>query len=69
MTTDQIIDYFHRMMAEDRLKGDIAGLKNLQATAGVLMQAAQYHGDKELAKRFQILAAQMANYREALESQ
>lgn len=66
MTTEQIQDYLERMIAERRLSGDRAGLKELQTAAGVLMAAAQDAGAKNLAFRFQVLAAEAANQREEL---
>ena len=46
MTVDQIIDFMQRVIAEDRLSGNRAGLKNTQIAAGFLMAAGNYAGDK-----------------------
>jgi hypothetical protein len=67
LSLEQIIAHLERVIAEDRLSGDRAGLKNAQTAAGFLMAAAQAAGDKETARRFQILAAQAANKAEELE--
>jgi hypothetical protein len=69
LTVEQIIEYIEHTIAEDRLTGEIVNLKQLQTTAGILMLAAEKHGDKQTAYRFRVLAAQAANKREELESQ
>ena len=61
MTIDQIIDFMERVIAEDRLSGNRAGLKNTQIAAGFLMAAASYAGDKHISHRFHLLAAEAAN--------
>jgi hypothetical protein len=66
LTTEKIIEYLERVIAEDRLSGNRAGLKNSQTAAGFLMAAANYVGDRAGARRFQVLAAQAANKREEL---
>jgi hypothetical protein len=66
ITSDQIVDFIERVIAEDRLSGNRAGLKNTQVAAGFLMAAANYAGDKEAAQRFRFLAAEAANKREEL---
>jgi hypothetical protein len=66
MTTDQIIDFMERVIAEDSLSGNRAGLKNTQIAAGFLMAAANYAGDKAAAQRFRFLAAEAANKHEDL---
>jgi hypothetical protein len=66
LTTDQIFEYLERVIAEDRLSGDRAGLKNAQTAAGFLMAAANYAGDKESAHRFHLLAAKAANSNEEI---
>lgn len=66
MTTDQILEYLERVIAERRLSGDSAGLKELQTVAGFLMAAAKDAGDKDHAFRFRVLAAEAANKREEL---
>ena len=63
MTTNQILDYLERVIAERRLSGDSVGLKELQTAAGFLMKAANYAGDRDSAFRFQVLAAEAANKR------
>lgn len=66
LTVENIIQYLERVIAEDTLSGNRTGLKNTQRAAGVLLAAAESAGDKELARRFQIIAAQAANkYEEA----
>ena len=67
LTVDQIFEYLERVIAEDRLSGNRAGLKNSQTAAGFLMAAANYADDRSTARRFQVLAAQAANRREELE--
>jgi hypothetical protein len=66
VTVAQIIEYAERVIAEDRLSGNRAGLVNTQRACGFLMTAANAAGDKETARRFQILAAQAANNNAAL---
>ena len=67
VTIDQVLDYMERIIAEDRLSGNRAGLRNTQLAAGFLMTAAQVAGDKATARRFQLLAAEAANKNEELE--
>lgn len=66
LTTEKIIEYLELVIAEDRLSGNRAGLKNSQTAAGFLMAAANAAGDREMALRFRVLAAQAANKREEL---
>jgi hypothetical protein len=66
LTSDQIIDFMERVIAEDRLSGNRAGLKNTQIAAGFLMAAANYADDKATAQRFRVLAAEAANKNEEL---
>jgi hypothetical protein len=66
LTTENILEYLERVIAEDRLSGNRAGLKNSQTAAGFLMAAANYASDKETARRFHLLAAKAANYNEEL---
>ena len=66
LTTDQLLEFTERVIAEDQLAGNRAGLKNTQVAAGFLMAAANYAGDKETARRFRLLAAKAANFNEAL---
>ena len=66
ITSDQIIDFMERVIAEDRLSGNRAGLKNTQVAAGFLMAAANYAGDRDTAQRFRFLAAEAANKHEEL---
>jgi len=66
LTTDQIVDFMERVIAEDRLSGNRAGLKNTQTAAGFLMAAANYAGDKDAALKFRVLAAEAANKNEEL---
>ena len=67
LTVDQIAEYAERVIAEDRLSGNRAGLRNTQLACGFLMTAAKANGDNELGRRFQILAAQAANKNEELD--
>ena len=69
MTVDQIIDFMQRVIAEDRLSGNRASLKNTQIAAGFLMAAGNYAGDKVAAQRFRVLAAEAANKKEELDGQ
>lgn len=66
LTTEQILEYLERVIAEDRLSGNRAGLKSAQTAAGFLMSAANYAGDKAAAQRFRVLAALAANKNEEL---
>ncbi len=66
LTTDHIFEFIERVIAEDRLSGNRAGLRNTQIAAGFLMAAANYAGDKAAAQRFRILAAEAANKNEEL---
>jgi hypothetical protein len=66
LTTEQIIEFMERVIAEDRLSGNRAGLKNTQIAAGFLMAAANYAGDKDTAFKFRVLAAEAANKNEEL---
>lgn len=66
LTIDQIFEFVERVIAEDRLSGNRAGLKNTQIAAGFLMAAANYAGDTASARRFRILAAEAANKNEEL---
>lgn len=69
LTLDQIIEYTQRVIAEDRLSGNRAGLRNTQLAAGFLMAAANANGDKDTAYRFRLLAAEAANKNEELSGQ
>jgi hypothetical protein len=66
ITSEQIIDFMQRVIAEDRLSGNRPGLKNTQIAAGFLMAAANYADDKPTAQRFRVLAAEAANKHEEL---
>jgi hypothetical protein len=66
LTNEKLIEYLEKVIAEDVLSGNRLGLKNSQRAAGFLMSAADYAGDKELARRFRALAAQAANKDEQL---
>jgi hypothetical protein len=66
LTTEKIIEYLELVIAEDRLSGNRAGLKNSQTAAGFLMAAANAAGDRQAWQRFRVLAAEAANKREEL---
>jgi hypothetical protein len=66
LTTEQIVEFMERVIAEDRLSGNRAGLKNSQVAAGFLMAAANYFDDKSTAFKFRVLAAEAANKNEEL---
>ena len=66
LTTEQILEYLERVIAEDTLSGNRVGLKNLQTAAGFLMAAANNAGDKDSAYKFRVLAAKAANKNEEL---
>ena len=66
VTVEQLIEYTQRVIAQDRLSGNRAGLRNTQYACGFLMTAADGAGDKETARRFRILAAEAANKQEEL---
>ncbi|GAB4112767.1 MAG: hypothetical protein Fur005_32850 [Roseiflexaceae bacterium] len=67
ITVDQIADHIERLIAEERLAGDRLALKDIHKSAGFLVRTAEALGDREVARRFQILAAQAANAAEALD--
>ncbi|MDW8214290.1 MAG: hypothetical protein RMJ55_12090 [Roseiflexaceae bacterium] len=67
VTVEQILEYLERRIAEHHLAGDRLALKRDQDVAGFLMAAARDSGDKQLALRFQVLAARAADMREQLE--
>jgi hypothetical protein len=67
LTVENIQSHLERVIAEYKLSGNRQGLRNLQTAAGFLMEAANANGDRELARRFQVLAAKAANEREELE--
>ena len=67
VTVEDIIEYLTRIIAEDRLSGNRVGLLNSQRAAGFLMTAANAYGDKQTARRFQLLAAEAANKNEELD--
>jgi hypothetical protein len=66
LTIPQVIEFMERVIAEDRLSGNRAGLKNTQIAAGFLMATASYYDDKETAFKFRVLAAEAANKNEEL---
>ena len=66
LTVDSIIAYTERVIAEDRLSGNRAGLRNTQYACGYLMAAAKAAGDNDTARRFHLLAAEAANKNEEL---
>jgi hypothetical protein len=66
LTVEDIISYTQRTIAQDRLTGNRAGLRNTQYACGFLMVAAESAGDKDTARRFRILAAEAANKNEEL---
>jgi hypothetical protein len=66
LTTEQILEYLERVIAEYTLSGNRVGLKNLQTAAGFLMAAANNAGDKDSAYKFHVLAAKAANKNEEL---
>jgi len=66
VTIEQLISYIETRIAESRIAGDAAALRRIQTGAGLLMEAANAAGDKETAKRLQILAAKAANEHEAI---
>lgn len=63
-TIETLVEYLERVIAEDTLANNKARLKNHQISAGFLLEAARASGDKNLATRFQVLAAKAANARE-----
>jgi len=67
LTADQILEYLERVIAEDKLSGNRVGLKNAQVAASFLSAAARDAQDAESARKFQLLAAEAANKRQALE--
>jgi hypothetical protein len=66
MTSEDVIAYLERVIAEDYQSRNRAGLRNSQTAAGVLMTVANNSGDKATAYRFRVLAAQAANKNEEL---
>lgn len=67
LTIEQLIAYCERAIAERHLAGDREGLRRVQLALVVLMEAAQAAGDKDTARRFQLLASRSANLQEQLE--
>jgi hypothetical protein len=67
LTVENIQSYLERVIAEYKLAGNQQGLRNLQTAAGFLMEAANANGDRDLARRFQVLAAKAANERESIQ--
>jgi hypothetical protein len=67
ITTEHIIEYLQKVIAEDTLQGDSIGLRHIQTTAGVLKAAAEDYGDTETAFQFRIVAADAANKQEEYE--
>ncbi|MFQ3662586.1 MAG: hypothetical protein SNJ69_09370 [Chloroflexaceae bacterium] len=67
LTIDQLVGYCERTIAERHLAGDREGLRRVQLALVVLMEAAQHAGDRETARRFQLLASRSANLQEQLE--
>ncbi len=61
VTIEQICEYLERAIAERFLAGEKVGLRQIQTTAGVMMQAAEAAGDKDTAFRFRRIAAHAAN--------
>jgi hypothetical protein len=68
-TIETIIGYMERTIARDRLAGDKESLRRIQVAAGTIMHAAEEAGDKGMALRFRVLAAQAANKREEVEDE
>ena len=66
LTTEQIVEYLERVIAEDSLSGNRAGLRNSQIAAGFLMAASKAAGDDVTARRLHLLAAKAANKNEEL---
>ena len=66
LTVENIIEYTQHVIAQDRLSGNRAGLRNTQYACGYLMTAAENAGDKETARRFRLLAAEAANKNEEI---
>lgn len=66
MTVDDIFAYAEHVIAQDRLSGNRAGLRNTQLALGFLMAAAKHAGDEQTAFRFRVLAAEAANKNEEL---
>ena len=66
LTIEKLIEFVERTIAEDYLTGNHLGLKNTQIAVGFLMAAANDAGDKDLAFRFRVLAAEAANKYEEL---
>ena len=66
MTSEDVLAYLERVIAEDYQSRNRAGLRNSQLAAGVLMAAANNAGDKATAYRFRVLAAEAANKNEEL---
>lgn len=69
LTLDAIFAYTERVIAEDSLSGNRAGLLHTQRACGYLMTAAETSDDQASARRFRILAALAANKHEELAKQ
>lgn len=66
LTLEQLLEYMERVIAEDTLSGNRAGLQNTQRAAGFVAAAADANGDRDTARRVRILAARAANKNEEL---
>lgn len=67
VTVEQIMDSLRQAIASQREASDVAGLRETQIAAGVLMNAATWVHDKETAHTFQVIAAEAANAQEDIE--
>jgi hypothetical protein len=68
LTIAQVAQYLEHRIAEERLSGDREALRQTQLAAGVLLRAAEWHGDRDAALRFRTLAAEAANKQEQIEN-
>lgn len=67
LTVDAIHAAITAAMQRAQTSDNTADLSELQLLAGYLMNPAEHVGDSATARRFQLLAAQIANLREAIE--
>jgi len=66
LTIDQVYDAVLAASERAKASDNTADLMELQLLAGYLMRPAEHVGDAATARRFQILASQLANAQEAI---
>ena len=66
MTIDDMYDAIVAAVQRAEASDNTADLQELQLLAGYLMRPAEHVGDEATARRFQLLAAKVANVREEI---